>query len=219
MRRRRPIRAHATCNFWGPVMGRARVHRKAQRISPLRVLTAAALLAVALPFAVVVAHATVQTSAQQPAAHSAVQRPRPTPRPTATPTPSPTPTLTSQPSPSPTSCGCGAAPISYAGASYCPGYIFGIRRTLYGVGTRIVLRGVVVGSVAGTRVQVSGGPSCLPDEWCGQSIPSLTVVFPTAAAVPRYGDVISLHGTTTAGGLMPAGFEATGYCDPFWGDC
>jgi hypothetical protein len=90
---------------------------------------------------------------------------------------------------------------------------------LYGTNTRIVLRGVVVTSVSGSQVQVSGGPACLPTEWCGQTIPSLTVAFSASAVVPAYGDVISLYGTTTTGGLNPAGFETTGHCDPYWGDC
>lgn len=48
----------------------------------------------------------------------------------------------------------------------------------------------------------------------------MTVTFPTGAAVPAYADVISLYGTTiTGGGLTPAGFQVTGYCDPYWGDC
>ena len=64
----------------------------------------------------------------------------------------------------------GAAPVEYGGTSYCPGSVFAVRRTLYGVDTRIVLRGVVVESVTGSQVQVAGGPSCLPTEWCGQTI-------------------------------------------------
>ena len=87
------------------------------------------------------------------------------------------------------------------------------------MGTRIVLRSVVVDSVSGSQVRVSGGPSCLPTEWCGQTIPSLAVSFPTGAAVPAYGDVVSLYGTTTTGGLTPVGFQVTGHCDPYWGDC
>jgi hypothetical protein len=87
------------------------------------------------------------------------------------------------------------------------------------VDTRIVLRGVVVESVSGSQVRVAGGPSCLPTEWCGQLIPSMAVSFPTGAVLPAYGDVVSLYGTTTTGGLTPAGFQVTGYCDPYWGDC
>ena len=163
-------------------------------------------------------------------------RPKPTasPRPTASPTQSPTtstspsPTASTSPTvrpdrhdptPGPSSCASGAAPVEYGGSSYCPGYVFAVRRTLYGVDTRIVLRGVVVESVTGSQVRVAGGPSCLPTEWCGQLIPSMTVTFPTGAVLPAYADVISLYGTTITGGLTPDGFETTGHCDPYWGDC
>ena len=47
----------------------------------------------------------------------------------------------------------------------------------------------------------------------------MTVTFPTEAVLPTYGDVVSLYGTTTTGGLTPVGFQVTGYCDPYWGDC
>ena len=135
----------------------------------------------------------------------------------AAPRPSSTPRPTTSPSAAP--CANGAAPLSYAGLSYCPGYIFGVKRNLYGLNTRVVLRSVVVEAVTGSQVRVSGGPSCLPSEWCGQTIPSLTTTFATSAAKPRYADVINLFGTTTAGGLTPAGFVVIGHCDPAWGDC
>ncbi len=146
-------------------------------------------------------------------------RPRATagPKPSAAPRPSSTPRPTTSPSASP--CADGAAPLSYTGLSYCPGYIFGVKRNLYGLNTRVVLRSVVVEAVTGSQVRVSGGPSCLPSEWCGQTIPSLTTTFATSAAKPRYADVINLFGTTTAGGLTPAGFVVIGHCDPAWGDC
>jgi hypothetical protein len=132
---------------------------------------------------------------------------------------SPSPTASTSPTPGPSSCASGAAPVEYGGSSYCPGYVFAVRRTLYGVDTRVVLRGVVVESVIGSAVRVAGGPSCLPTEWCGQLIPSMTVTFPTGAVLPTYGDVISLYGTAITGGLTPGGFETTGHCDPYWGDC
>jgi hypothetical protein len=154
-------------------------------------------------------------------------RPKPTasPRPTASVTQSPTvttspsPTASTSPTPGPSSCASGAAPVEYGGSSYCPGYVFAVLRTLYGVDTHIVLRGVVVESVTGSRVRVAGGPSCLPTEWCGQTIPSMTVTFQAGAVLPAYADVISLYGTTITGGLTPDGFETTGHCDPSWGVC
>ena len=150
--------------------------------------------------------------------------PSPSPSPSSTVSTSPTagPTVPSSPvpsSPGPSSCASGAAPVEYGGSSYCPGYVFAVRRTLYGVDTRIVLRGVVVESVSGSQVRIAGGPSCLPTEWCGQLIPSMTVTFPTGAVLPAYADVISLHRTTITGGLTPGGFETTGHCDPYRGDC
>lgn len=198
-----------------------RIHRIVVGVA---VATAVAALAPTAGSAVGVGRSTTGESGTTHAAWSS-WRPKPTPRPSAslarnpTPTPSPTAGPTSQPNPPGATCASGAAPVSYQGTSYCPGYIFGVRRTLYGVSTRIVLRGVVVELVSGTRVRVSGGPSCLPTEWCGQTIPSLTVTFPARSAVPAYGDMLSLYGITTTGGLTPVGFQVTGHCDPYWGDC
>lgn len=156
------------------------------------------------------------TASPRPTA-SGTQSPTASPSPTVT--TSPIPTASTRPTPGPSSCASGAAPAEYGGSSYCPGYIFAVRRTLYGVDTRLVWRGIVVESVTGSQVRVAGGPSCLPTEWCGQTIPSMTVTFPTGAVLPAYADVISLYGTTITGGLTPDGFETTGHCDPYWGDC
>jgi len=217
-------------------------HPERSLIRPLGVAVAALallLIGTAAEALVVPAHA------DHPAAYGTTQKPPRKPRPpitpppqpavtpsasttattspsaTATPSTAPTPTTgpTVPSSPGPSSCASEAASVEFGGSSYCPGYVFAVRRTLYAVDTRIVLRGVAVVSVSGSRVQVAGGPSCLPTEWCGQTIPSITVTFPAGAALPAYGDVVSLYGITTIGGLTPVGFQVTGHCDPYWGDC
>ena len=58
-------------------------------------------------------------------------------------------------------------PVLYGGQSYCPGYVIGVKNGAYGVGARIVLRGVTSVGVAGTTLTVEGGPSCLPGAICG----------------------------------------------------
>lgn len=175
-------------------------------------------------------------SAERPQHRSASEAVRPKPRPTpsvpsspAQPTPSvpsspapPTPSVSNspaQPTASASVCSLGAVPVTRAGLDYCPGYVFGVRRTLYGQGTRLVLKRVVVTAVAGSQLQVSGGPACLPTEWCGQSIPNLTVRFAAGAATPTSGDVVDLFGSTTLGGLVPLDFDVIAHCDPAWGDC
>jgi hypothetical protein len=60
-------------------------------------------------------------------------------------------------------------------------------------------------------------PSYLPSNWCRQTIPILTAIFPTGTAVPAYGDVVSLNGATTTGGLTLVGFEVTGAQRPLLG--
>jgi hypothetical protein len=99
------------------------------------------------------------------------------------------------------------------------GYVFGVLRTLYGVDRAVVLRGVAVAGLDGAAVTVMGGPSCLPDEWCGQLVPAMTVTFPAGAALPAYGDVVDLYGVTTARSLAPTGFVVVGQCHPEYADC
>ncbi len=104
--------------------------------------------------------------------------------------------------------------MTLAGADYCPGYIFAVLRTAYGVGARVVTQSVVVTDVQGSSVGVMGGPSCFPDEYCGQLLPSMSVVFAAGQPVPAYGDMIDLYGVTVSGGLSPVAFSVTGHCDP-----
>lgn len=101
--------------------------------------------------------------------------------------------------------------------SYCAGQVFGVRRTLYGTGRPVVVGGVVT-RVDGSSVTLTGGPSCFPEEWCGQTLPSMTVTFP-AGPLPVYGDVVSVFGVTGVGTMVPTFFEVTGHCDPDTGDC
>ncbi len=106
-----------------------------------------------------------------------------------------------------------------AGTTYCVGYVFGVRRTLYGVGRAVAVQAVAVTSVSGRVVGLSGGPSCLPDEWCGQTLPTVLVTFPTGAPLPSYGDVVDLYGVTSVGSITPQAFDVVGHCDPDWGEC
>ena len=106
--------------------------------------------------------------------------------------------------------------MTYLGSVYCVGYTYGVPRTLYGVGTRIVLQGVSVDSVNRDVVEVSGFPSCGPGEWCGQTAVTISVTFGTAPPL-RPGDVINLYGTTTTGGLTPSAFQVVGFCNPDFG--
>ena len=123
-------------------------------------VTVVAFLAVAVP----------DTATASVTGHSWRPKPTASPRPTASVTQSPTaspsltastspsPTASTSPTPDPSSCASGAAPVEHGGTSYCPGYVFAVRRTLYGVDTRIVLRGVVVESASGSQVRVAGDP-------------------------------------------------------------
>jgi hypothetical protein len=87
------------------------------------------------------------------------------------------------------------------------------------VGTALAVQGVAVTSVSGTLVGLSGGPSCLPDEWCGQILPTASVTFLAGAPVPSYGDVINLYGITSTRSITPRDFDVVGRCDPYWGEC
>jgi hypothetical protein len=129
-----------------------------------------------------------------------------------TPTPRP-PTIP----PAPT-CATGTATL-FNTNWYCPGVIIGLKKNTYGMGTRIVLRGVNVTSVVGTTVIIEGGPSCLQDPtkppvFCGQTVPNVTVSFAGSRTVPHYGDVITLYGVTNGFSLTPTGYVVTGLNDP-----
>jgi hypothetical protein len=140
----------------------------------------------------------------------------PTPTPSPTPVSIPTPTPSPSPTPTPDYC---AGTTTRGTTSYCVGYLFGVQRTLYGVGHALAVRGVAVTSVSGNLVGLSGGPSCLPDEWCGQILPTVLITFPAGGPVPSYGDVIDLYGISSAGSITPEEFDVVGHCDPYWGEC
>ena len=165
-----------------------------------------------------------QTNRPRPPRPTTSSTPTPTPTststPTSTPTPTTTPTSTSTPTPTSTPApGQCAGTTTHGGTTYCIGYIFGVRRTLYGVGTALALQSVAVTSVNGTVVGLSGGPSCLPEEWCGQTLPTASVTFPDGGPVPSYGDVINLYGITSTGSITTTEFDVVGHCDPYWGEC
>ena len=80
--------------------------------------------------------------------------PRPTPSPTATPSPthpSPAPS-----SPAPTAA-CAFPTTSFNGAAYCPATIATVQGTMYGIGTRVVLKGVTVTTVVAKHAQYRHG--------------------------------------------------------------
>ena len=112
---------------------------------------------------------------------------------------------------------CDTTPVTYRGRTWCPGYVFAVTRGIYPVGTRLVLRGVLVDGVNGRAVDVSGGPSCFPDEYCGQITPRMSVTFRERAPLPAYGNVIWLYGRITTAGFAAAGFTVVGQCDPVFG--
>lgn len=130
----------------------------------------------------------------------------------ATPAPSlspPAPTMT-------ITCG---VPTRFDGAAYCPATIVGVRGTSYGIGTRVVLKGVTVTKVTTSAVTVAvwTSPLCPPGKLCGAllTLESLTVPW-TGTSRPGYGDVLDLFGRTIAGTITPVGYVKTGYCPIDW---
>jgi hypothetical protein len=170
----------------------------------------------------------------KPVSHTPKKKPTPTtPPPTTAPpttapptTPPPTtppPTTPPPTTPPPTPGTCTDA-VTFAGESYCPGFIVGVATGAYGTGTRIVVQSVTVWDVSGTHATIAGGPSCLPDPsgepvFCGDIVPTLDVDFAAIPPPPAVGAVVNVYGTTTStGGLSPAGYEVVG-CDPTVGSC
>lgn len=111
----------------------------------------------------------------------------------------------------PSTCISGLSPVLLGGQWYCPGYVIGVKRTTYGTGTRIVLRGVTVFAVSGTTVTVSGGPSCLtPTTSCGATIPSVAISMSGLSTRPATGDIIDVYGVTSPGSLRANGYIIVG---------
>jgi hypothetical protein len=175
----------------------------------------------------------VATATMAPAAASpriAAKKPPPTstttgPATSTTSTTSPSTTSTSPTSTSTTSTtstttptaptGCSSGSASANGTTYCVGYVFAVLRTAYGVGARVVTQAVWVSAVQGSTVTVSGGPACFPDEWCGQTVPSMTVTLPAGSPSLAVGDVVDVYGSTVTAGLAPDGVTVLGTCAEF----
>ena len=89
-----------------------------------------------------------------------------------------------------TAAACAFPTVRFNGAAYCPASIVGVRNTVYGIGTRVVLKGVTVTAVTpNVTVAVWTSPPCPPGNFCGQSadVESLNRVLDRnePAGVPR----------------------------------
>jgi hypothetical protein len=85
--------------------------------------------------------------------HAQFESRRPKPTPTGTPTASP-----SSPAPT-TTAACAYPTSSFNGAAYCPATIVGVRNTVYGIGTRVVLNSVIVTKFDQSTVTVAAWTS------------------------------------------------------------
>ena len=93
---------------------------------------------------------------------------------------------------------------------------------MYGIGTRVVLKGVTVTTVVqGTPSTVTVAawalPPCSPGHYCGQTLTlqSLTVTW-SGTSRPGYGDVLDLFGSTITASITPVGYIKTGFCPIDW---
>ena len=123
--------------------------------------------------------------------------------------------------PTPTAA-CAFPTSSFNGAAYCPATIANVRGTVYGIGTRVVLKGVTVtevGSGTPSTVTVAAWalPPCTPGNYCGQTLTlqSVTMTW-SGTSRPGYGDVLDLFGTTITASITPVGYIKTGYCPIDW---
>ena len=105
--------------------------------------------------------------------------------------------------------------MQFAGESYCPGYLSYVLATAYGTGSRIVISGLVT-VAEGSTVMLEGGSPCYPaDAYCGQTLLAAPVSFHDDVALPSYGDMINVYGTTTSGAIDAVGYEYLFSC-PDW---
>ncbi|HEX8509661.1 MAG TPA: hypothetical protein VF635_09230 [Propionibacteriaceae bacterium] len=118
-----------------------------------------------------------------------------------------------------TTASCAFPTVRFNGATYCPATIVGVRNTVYGTGTRVVLKGVTVSKVTTTTVTVAvwTSPPCPPGKFCGglMTLESLTMSW-TGTSRPAYGDVLDLFGRTITSTITPVGYIKTGYCPIDW---
>jgi hypothetical protein len=110
---------------------------------------------------------------------------------------------------------CAVATTTFNGATYCPATIAGVRKTAYGTGTRVVLKGVTVTAVTTGTVTLGAwaAPACAPNTYCGatMTLQTLTVSW-SGKNRPAPGDVLNLFGSTVPTSLTPVGYLKTGYC-------
>ena len=116
-------------------------------------------------------------------------------------------------------CSAGVTPVSYQGQSYCPGTAIGVKNTSYGTGKRIVLTGVSVTRIQGTRATVASTitTACPPNKYCGALVTTTTITVSLAglSAWPAVGSYGDLYGITSTGSLTVTGFvdrSSSGTC-------
>ncbi len=100
---------------------------------------------------------------------------------------------------------------------YCPGTIWGVKSTIYGVGAPVVLRQVAVAAKTTSTVTVQAGEfvPCPPGHFCGSTMTLSTLTLSwRGKGRPTVGKSIDLYGITTTASLTPAGYV---YVTPF--DC
>jgi hypothetical protein len=125
-------------------------------------------------------------------------------------------------SPAPTTAAACAYPtVTFNGAAYCPATIVGVRNTVYGLGSRVVLKGVTVTKAVpgSSTVTVAAwtSPPCPPGKFCGQLLTLESLIVPwTGTSRPVPGDVLDLFGKTITGTITPVGYVKTGFCPIEW---
>jgi len=159
-------------------------------------------------------HAT-STAADPAGVTAAARKPRPgptasaTPTPTPAPTPAPTPTATPAPTPTPPAPDCDATVIQDS-QTWCSGTIAGVDGGQYGVGSRVVLQGLIVESVDGPDVAVLGF-WCPEGYFCGAIMQAMTIDFSGLADIPTADSWIDVYGITGApGAFQPVDFTTVG---------
>jgi hypothetical protein len=106
---------------------------------------------------------------------------------------------------------------TFNGRLYCPGTIWGVKSTTYGVGAPLVLHQVAVAAKTTNTVTVQAGEfvPCPPGHICGASMTLSTLTVPwSGKGRPTVGKSIDVYGTTTTASLTPSGYV---YVTPF--DC
>jgi hypothetical protein len=90
-----------------------------------------------------------------------------------------------------------------------------VHNTVYGIGTRVVLRGVTVTERDESTVTVAvwTSPPCPPGMFCGQLLTLESLIVPwTGTSRPGVGDVLDLFGRPITGTITRDGYIKTGFC-------